>query len=188
MRITSIYGIKFNEAAKEFEPVRYAADLCVTYVSDIVDECSLPDEIIDCYNDARKSVEKFCNMWEQLATEADKKFTLSPLAKQARIIKYGKYYYQFFDSLLVIDVSENFENLLDLYGIHRMPAHRKESGQIYFWKKCEGSPIRDVKSDVVNYFNRDFTDPSVYYWVSSKQFEGGGGHPFTHTLNYILSM
>lgn len=138
MRINSLYFIRFNERAEAFEhemiPFDFNPINCALELWDgdwIIDESENSwDGQMKVLENIRECSKQFHIDWEKYASEEDRLFTASDVAKQAEIIKAGKYYYQFYTKDIPIDVSRNFHNLLPRYNVHIKGTER---GPVYFW-------------------------------------------------------
>jgi hypothetical protein len=166
MRINGIYRVNFNPETKEFTPERIEFDHnCLNLCSlDFKqgEDASEGEGLLWWVRDHIK--EEFIPKWMEYASEEDKSFTKSALARKARIIKAGKYYFQFFDFFTIVDVSTHYERLLDRYGIQG-GKKTKDGDLVYFWKDNTHKKF-DFQVEEPNIFDdtRPLDAYRILYW------------------------
>jgi hypothetical protein len=139
MRINGLYKINFDPETKVFTPERLEIEQCLSEAYDLLECCVSREEMAQNDLVAEELVDnitKFFPLWEEYASEEDKKWTGWVVAKQARIIKAGEWYFQFWGGW-VVDCSRDWHRLLGRYGIHRKRSIDSDIIFVYFWLSPE---------------------------------------------------
>lgn len=170
MRINGLYKVNFKPG-EGFKPERVEYDHELILPEDTLEfmpvEETWEERVAkyDITTSVEKNIKEFKFLWKKNSSKEDKLFTGTELAKQARLVKAGDYYYQFLGDNLIIDVSRHYQFLLERYGIF---TKAYKDTKVYFWKK-EGV---------------DRSDGSIYYCTYADKLEEG---TFPYPLRYILA-
>jgi hypothetical protein len=144
MRINGLYKINFDPETKVFTPERVEIEHRLEESYSLAESCYSVEEV-ERNNliaaELRDNQKQFLTLWEEYASEEDKKWSNWVVAKQAKVVKAGEYYFQFW-GCWVIDCSKQWYRLLERYNIHCVPSKTQPGVLNYFWpspaSECPG--------------------------------------------------
>jgi hypothetical protein len=135
LKVEALYTVNFDEKTKQFTPGEKIPYECeyhdVTECVEVKGYDGRRDDVPLAFDKAYASAQLFTEQWIKHAPKEDKKWSRSPLAVKLRVVKFKEYYFQFANSLVIIDYSKNLDDLIARYGVKT--GLEWDDTKIYYW-------------------------------------------------------